>query len=91
MGQVGVPGEDGDARVEVEAPDRVEGGDAAVAVTPLSRWTGKSENGFETELPSERNEVTEQNCLKMCHPIQNNNNNNNRHHILQVLTTTKNS
>ena len=52
MGQVGVPGEDGDARVEVEAPDRVEGGDAAVAVTPLSRWTGKSENGFETELPS---------------------------------------
>ena len=46
---------------------------------------------FETELPSERNEVTEQNCLKMCHPIQNNNNNNNRHHILQVLTTTKNS
>ena len=52
MGQVGVPGEDGDARVEVEAPDRVEGGDAAVAVTPLSRWTGKSKNRFETELPS---------------------------------------
>lgn len=44
LGQVWVAGEDGDAGVEVETPDRVKRGNAPVAVAPLARGTSQVED-----------------------------------------------